>query len=103
VRRREAGSHPFESIEAAYEYVTLLAETALEARHDVAKQQALARAEGAARREEGLQLAAYKLAQLGVHLNSSRRLLNDLRSLRRLLQGERHETGGHRPSPASER
>jgi hypothetical protein len=89
VRRREAAAQPFESIEAAYEYVTLLAETALEARKDVADQQALARTEGAERREQGLQLAAYKLSQLGVHLHASRRLLNDLRSLRRLLQGER--------------
>ncbi len=87
--RRPASHAPFESIEAAYEYVTLLAEAALEARRDVAEQQALAQQEGAARREQGLQMAAYKLGQLGVHLNSSRRLLNDLRTLRRLLMGER--------------
>jgi hypothetical protein len=86
---RKGPTHPFESIEGAYEYVSLLAEATLEARHDVAQERALARSDGAARREQALQLAAYKLAQLGVHLNSSRRLLNDLRTLRRLLSGER--------------
>lgn len=86
---RKAPSHPFESIEAAYEYVTLLADAALEARREVAQEQTAASTDGAARREQALQLAAYKLAQLGQHLNSSRRLLNDLRTLRRLLAGER--------------
>ena len=86
---RKRSTHPFESIEGAYEYVSLLAEAALEARHDIAQERATARTDGAGRREQALQLAAYKLSQLGVHLNSSRRLLNDLRTLRRLLAGER--------------
>lgn len=94
---------PFESIEAAYEYVTLLADAALEARRDVAEQQSRARAESAERREQGLQLAGFKLAQLGIHLQQSRRLLNDLRTLRRLLAGERHDGHGRRADakPAS--
>lgn len=89
---RKPPTHPFESIEGAYEYVSLLADAALEARHDIAQERAAARSDGAGRREQALQLAAYKLAQLGVHLNSSRRLLNDLRTLRRLLSGEREST-----------
>lgn len=84
----------FESLEAAQEYVTLLAESALEARREVAEQQCLARAQGAARTEQACQLATLKLAQLGIHLDTSRRLLSDLRKLRRLLLHERE------PAPA---
>lgn len=97
---RKRPSHPFESIEGAYEYVSLLAEAALEARHDIAQERASARNDGAGRREQALQLAAYKLSQLGVHLNSSRRLLNDLRTLRRLLSGEREVAVESSPPPA---
>lgn len=87
----EPASHPFASIEGAYEYVSLLAEAALEARREIAQEQGHARDEGAERREQALQLAAYKLAQLGIHLDASRRLLNDLRTLRRLLRAGARE------------
>jgi len=50
-----------------------------------------ARGEGATRRLDALQLAAYKLDRLASHVNTSHRLLNDLRTLRRLLLGERHD------------
>ena len=48
-----------------------------------------AQAEGAPRRLEALQLVAYKLDRLAWHIDGSRRILNDLRTLRRLLLGER--------------
>jgi hypothetical protein len=51
-----------------------------------------ARSEGATRRLEALQLVAYKLERLARHVDSSHRLLNDLRTLRRLLLGERQES-----------
>ena len=51
-------------------------------------------AEGAQRRLEALQLVAYKLDQLARHTDGSRRILNDLRILRRLLLGGRHRRGG---------
>ena len=44
------------------------------------------------RRREAFQLVAYKLEQLHLHLATSRRLLNDLRALRRMLHGEREFT-----------
>ena len=53
-----------------------------------------AQAEGAQRRLEALQLVAYKLDQLARHTDGSRRILNDLRILRRLLLGERHRKRG---------
>ena len=82
---------PFDSIEGAHEYVRLLLEAVQEARGEIREDLSLARREGngAARRLEALQLVAYKLERLEHHTRSSARLLNDLRTLRRLLLGER--------------
>ena len=46
-------------------------------------------ADSAQRRKEALQLVHYNLKRLGTHMTASRRILNDLRSLRRLLLEER--------------
>ena len=80
---------PFDSIEGSQEYVSLLAEAIEEARQDVDADVALAQAEGADRRAEALQLVNYNLAKLSLHIKTSRRILNDLRTLRRLLLAER--------------
>ena len=78
---------PFDSIEGALEYVGLLREAIEVAKKAV--EQEKARAGSDARRLEALQLVAYKLDRLAWHMDGSRRLLNDLRTLRRLLLGER--------------
>jgi hypothetical protein len=83
---------PFDSIESSHEYVALLAEALAEARRDVEGQIAVAESEGAARRKEALMLVSYSLAKLDVHITTSRRILNDLRTLRRLLLSERGQT-----------
>ena len=83
------GETPFDSIEGSHEYVALLADAIAEACRDVAAEIALAVADGAERRKEALQLVAYKLAKLNLHMTTSRRILNDLRTLRRLLLAER--------------
>jgi hypothetical protein len=80
---------PFDSIEGSQEYVALLAEAIEEARQDVDADIAVAIAEGAERRTEALQLVSYNLAKLTLHISTSRRILNDLRTLRRLLLAER--------------
>jgi hypothetical protein len=80
---------PFDSIEGSQEYVALLAEAIEEARKDVDADVAVAIAEGADRRREALQLVGYNLAKLTLHINTSSRILNDLRTLRRLLLAER--------------
>jgi hypothetical protein len=80
---------PFDSIEGSQEYVALLAEAIEEARRDVDADIAVAIAEGAERRREALQLVGYNLAKLTLHISTSRRILNDLRTLRRLLLAER--------------
>jgi len=80
---------PFDNIESSHEYVALLAEAIEEARRDVEAEIALAVADGADRRREALQLVGYNLAKLSLHMTTSRRILNDLRTLRRLLLAER--------------
>ena len=80
---------PFDSIESSHQYVALLAQAMEEARDDVKADIALAVADGADRRREALQLVLYKLEKLEAHMSASRRILNDLRTLRRLLLEER--------------
>jgi len=81
---------PFDSIEGSQEYVSLLAEAIEEARKEVDADISEARVDGAERRGDALQLVSYNLAKLSLHITTSRRILNDLRTLRRLLLAERH-------------
>jgi hypothetical protein len=69
--------------------VRLLLEALQEARQTINDHLADVRSADERRRREALQLVNYKLTQLDQHLTASRRILNDLRSLRRMLQGER--------------
>jgi hypothetical protein len=80
---------PFESIEGALEYVDLLLEAVQEAQQQVEGEIALTASPQLARRKQALQLASYKLDKLSAHVTGSRRVLNDLRTLRRLLLEER--------------
>src|SRR5690349_984970 len=80
---------PFDNIESSHEYVSLLAEAIHEALADVEADIALAGADGANRRKEALQIVRFNLTKLSGHMTTSRRLLNDLRTLRRLLLDER--------------
>ncbi|MBV9507274.1 MAG: hypothetical protein JO323_19955 [Acidobacteriia bacterium] len=80
---------PFDNIEGSHEYVAMLAEALGEARREIEQEVALAEKEGADRRKQALLLVSYSLAKLNLHITSSRRILNDLRSLRRLLLAER--------------
>ena len=86
---------PFDDIEGSHEYVRLLAEAVNEARRDVEADIAAAERDGADRRKEALLLVSFNLAKLNLHITSSRRILNDLRTLRRLLLAER----GQGPEP----
>jgi hypothetical protein len=80
----------FDSIESAYEYVALLREALDDAYSaNQGDTEAAQRTKGAERRVEALRLVDCKLNQLRQHLLSSLVLLNDLRTLRRLLLGER--------------
>jgi protein subunit release factor A len=82
-------SKPFESIESAHEFVALLEESIQEAADDVRGHLRDAEAARDERQVRALNLALYKLTQLATQMHKSRRALNDLRSIRRLLFTER--------------
>ena len=81
---------PFDSIESAHDYVRLLAEALREAKQEVQDDIQAAKPK-TERHLEALRLVEYKLDRLDQHLRNSSRVLNDLRSLRRLLLEERFE------------
>ena len=80
---------PFDNIEDAQEYIDLLLQAIEEAQQDVNADIVTATGDQAERRRQALQLVAHNLNKLTLHVSKSRRILNDLRSLRRLLQDER--------------
>ena len=80
---------PFDSIEGSHEYVALLAETIEEVQRDIETEIAVAAGDNTNRRKDALQLVSFNLVKLERHITESRRILNDLRTLRRLLLGER--------------
>ena len=92
---------PFDSIEGSHEYVRMLSEAVDEARRDVEEEVASAEKELADRRKEALLLVSYNLAKLNLHITSSRRILNDLRTLRRLLLAERGLPAGEESEVAA--
>lgn len=80
---------PFESIESAHDFLGLLCDAVVEAKQAIdASLQAESNAD-APRRMDALRLALYNLEKLEFHFHKSVRILNDLRSLRRLLFEER--------------
>ncbi len=80
---------PFDSIESAHEFVTLLAKVALDTKRDINTDIQREMSSNVSRRLDALQIVAYKLETLDLYLTKSSRILTDLRSLRRLLFGER--------------
>lgn len=80
---------PFDNIENSHHYIQLLIEAIAEAEIDVEAEIAMAHADEAQRRLEALQLVKFKLTKLHSQMSASACLLNDLRSLRRLLLEER--------------
>jgi len=80
---------PFDSIESAQDFMYVLADTILDAMKDLNHQQQLAVREGQERRARALELALYKAKMLSCYVHKSRRTLNDLRMLKRLILNER--------------
>src|SRR6266849_1939625 len=79
---------PFDSVENAQAYIQLLLGTLAEVKKEVAAEAASAGSTRSERRLQALRLVEYKLHRLERHLNTSVRMLNDLRRLRRLLLDE---------------
>jgi hypothetical protein len=80
----------FESIESAHDFVRLLSEAVTEAKQDIAaevkREQATSKA---TRRLDALRIALYSLEKLELYMSKSQLILNDLRTLRRLVFEER--------------
>ena len=78
---------PFDTIESALEFLQLLQIESTKARQEV---EYLMEQDKTAspRREEAFRLVVYKLSQLNSHVESSQRVLHDLRALRTLLLRE---------------
>ncbi len=85
---------PFDNIESAQQFVELLSEAIEEARREVDADCLIEQRE---RQLQALQLVSFKLNKLAGHISAAHRLLNDLRTLRRLLLGERSLEMGEEP------
>ena len=79
----------FDSIESTHEFLSLVAQVVLEAKRDIGAHLQREMSSSFSRRLEALQIIVYLLESLEIDIKKSRRILNDLRSLRRLLLGER--------------
>jgi len=80
---------PFDSIESAYDFMNVLAETILDANKDLHRDHVIAVRDGQTRRARAIELALFKTKTLSCHVHKSRRALNDLRTIRRLILNER--------------
>jgi hypothetical protein len=83
---------PFDTIESAQEFLVLLREAVDDAKNNAAADIAAESDLNAPRRLDALRIVIYKLDKLDQHVKVSCRLLNDLRTLRRLLLEERGES-----------
>lgn len=90
----DEADRPFANIESAHEYTKLLLDAIEESRAEIAEDMQQANAAKEERLKQALNLVSFKLDKLRDHLASSHRLLNDLRTLRRLLLAERRAGGG---------
>jgi hypothetical protein len=80
---------PFDTIESAHEFMTVLAATAVDTIGDLARDRERALRDGDLRRARAIELALFKLKMLNCYVFKGRRALNDLRILRRLILNER--------------
>jgi hypothetical protein len=69
--------------------MNVLAETILEAMKDLHRDHANAVREGQPRTAQAIELALFKARTLNCYVHKSRRALNDLRTVRRLILNER--------------
>ena len=80
---------PFDNIESAQQFVGLLIEAIEESRADMDGKIARVESNLSERQKQALQIVSNTLAKLSHHMTTSHRMLNDLRTLRRILLEER--------------
>jgi len=98
MQKESLTQHEFESLESAHDFVALLAETVAGAKRELEAD--IQRESLPSRRLDALRIALYNVSRLENHVTRTSRILNDLRSLRRLLFEERREAshGANRDS-----
>ena len=84
-RSEPAADAPFHSIESAQEFLALLGETIDEALDEVQQELAACTMRQQQRQVDAWRIVLFTTTKLGTHVAASRRLLNDLRTLRNLL------------------
>ncbi len=90
---------PFDGIESAHEFLKIMFEVVEETRKDVGHD--VEREAGSPSRHlDAMRMALYNMEKLEFHVRKSIRLLNDLRSLRRLLFQERKPAATAKPKAA---
>jgi hypothetical protein len=92
------GDNPFSTIESAHDFVTLLTKAICEAQREIEAYAERDSGPEVSRRLDALRIALYSLGRLENHMRQSSRLLNDLRTLRRLLFSEREVKSNTTPS-----
>ncbi len=94
---------PFESIESAYDFLGVLSDVVVDAKQAIEASLQSESTMSVPRRVDALRLALYNLEKLQSHFRTSLRILNDLRSLRRLIFEERAGAQvqvGHQNAPS---
>jgi len=92
--------NPFDTIESTHEYLKLLDEVLEEVQNTTDEELqriVLTDTMVISRGVEAVHLLSYKIEQLRHHVKASSRILNDLRTLRRLLLGERRSAEQNTP------
>jgi len=79
----------FDSIESAQDFMKILADEVLDSMKELSGDRHSAIEDDETRRAQAIGLAIYKLKILNCHILKSRIILNDLRTLRRLILNER--------------
>ena len=79
----------FDTIESAHDFMGVLAETVVNAIKDLHRDYQIALQDGDIRRARAIELALFKAKSLNLYIHKSRRMLNDLRTIRRLILNER--------------
>ncbi len=93
---KDRSETPFDSVEGAHEYLSLLSDAIKDAKDEIETDIRAAEDPEFPRRLEALRLVSFKLDKLEQYVKSGRRLLNDLRTLRRLLLDEREDPTPYR-------
>ena len=91
----------FDSIESAQDFMKVLADTIVDSMKDLNRDQQAATQDGQLRQAQAIELALFKLKTLNCHVHKSRIILNDLRTVRRLILNEREPKARARAATVS--